>query len=316
MTIEESYFSSACNNQKKINLFTQKELNLEVFWEENKSEQFSPGEYYSPLLINNEGRLDDLPNYLDGSTHISILDSPILAPINDIFIQAYPKTTFKENQFEQITQSNENILYPKPIIHTCRKRRRRGNISFTEFQYIKNAKNISEGAAEYQPKRFPDDLYTPTWLRGKGNYREGLCSICNPLVWFKMKQSAYWYIHKLPNHRYHMNFFHGICASTGKSYPFPVKYQEFLIGEEEVSSSDVDSGGNDGDLYCNGSSDRITIKRSRLEGQCGRCNKWVNIGTRQLLHYSPNEKPNNPLSLHHLLWFKHCQKCYHKFQVI
>jgi hypothetical protein len=309
MTIEESHYPSIPNNRKQNALFGPKELNLEVFWDENQPEQFSPKEYYPSLLVNNEGSLDELPNYLDG-THISILDSPILGPINELFVQNCPKITFENNHFEQFTLPNANQLYPKPIINNCRRRRQRANISFTEFQYPKSPENVCEGVAEFQPKRFQDDLYTPSWLRGKGNYREGLCSICNPPVWFKMKQSAYWYFDKLLNNRYHMNFFHGICASTGKSYPFPAKYQEFLIGEEDIPSSDVDA-----DLCGNTLSERITIKRSRLEGQCGRCNKWVNIGTRQLLHYSPNEMPNNPLSVHHLLWFKHCQKCFHKFMV-
>ena len=106
-----------------------------------------------------------------------------------------------------------------------------------------------------------------------------------------------------------MNFFHGVSASTGKSYPFPAKYREYLLDEEEMSSSDVEVENND----CDSFPKKIKIKRTRLEGYCGKCNKWINIGTRKLLHYLPNEQPNNPLSLHHLLWFKHCQKCLHKF---
>lgn len=54
---------------------------------------------------------------------------------------------------------------------------------------------IKEGAGEamMQAKRFDGDLYTPIWTRGRGNDREGLCMLCEPPRWFKMKQSAYWY---------------------------------------------------------------------------------------------------------------------------
>jgi hypothetical protein len=47
--------------------------------------------------------------------------------------------------------------------------------------------------AEFQTKRFQGDLYTPVWIRGKGCSREGLCSLCTPPLWLRMKQSAYWF---------------------------------------------------------------------------------------------------------------------------
>ena len=52
--------------------------------------------------------------------------------------------------------------------------------------------NVWGESAEFQQRRFLGDLYTPSWIRGRGNSREGLCSLCNPPVWFRMKQSAYW----------------------------------------------------------------------------------------------------------------------------
>jgi hypothetical protein len=43
-----------------------------------------------------------------------------------------------------------------------------------------------------------DELYKPTWIRGKGKEREGRCDLCDPPVWFNLKQSTYWYSMRLP----------------------------------------------------------------------------------------------------------------------
>jgi Domain of unknown function (DUF4451) len=41
--------------------------------------------------------------------------------------------------------------------------------------------------------RFPGDLYIPFWTRGMGKAKEGLCRLCPPETWLKIKISAYWY---------------------------------------------------------------------------------------------------------------------------
>lgn len=63
-----------------------------------------------------------------------------------------------------------------------------------------------------QDLRFEGDLYTPRWVRGHGNKREGWCGICKPGRWLVLKNSAFWY---------DKSFTHGISAATGQSFHEP-----------------------------------------------------------------------------------------------
>lgn len=87
-----------------------------------------------------------------------------------------------------------------------------------------------------QEVRFEGDLYTPRWVRGHGNKREGWCGICKPGRWLVLKNSAYWY---------DKSFTHGISATTGS--PF----QEPLDSRRMDGNPDV------------------------WEGLCGGCNEWI-----------------------------------------
>jgi hypothetical protein len=95
---------------------------------------------------------------------------------------------------------------------------------------------------EIRNERFAEDMYTPRIVRGSGMTREGLCQICKPGVWLKIKQSAYWY---------HMNFIHGISANTGRPYEPPLATRE--------------------KQFC--AHNGAVIKQ--FEGRCGQCDKWV-----------------------------------------
>jgi Domain of unknown function (DUF4451) len=63
-----------------------------------------------------------------------------------------------------------------------------------------------------QDLRFEGDLYTPRWVRGHGNKREGWCGICKPGRWLVLKNSAFWY---------DKSFTHGISAATGQRFLEP-----------------------------------------------------------------------------------------------
>ena len=87
-----------------------------------------------------------------------------------------------------------------------------------------------------QESRFPGDLYTPRWVRGHGNKREGWCGLCRPGRWLVLKNSAFWY---------DKSFTHGVSAATGAAFQPP---QETRCTE---SNPDV------------------------WEGLCGSCGEWV-----------------------------------------
>ena len=87
-----------------------------------------------------------------------------------------------------------------------------------------------------QELRFEGDLYTPKWVRGHGNKREGWCGICKPGRWLVLKNSAFWY---------DKSFSHGVSAATGMSFEGPKKTRR-MSGNPDV-----------------------------WEGLCGSCGDWI-----------------------------------------
>ncbi|KND88009.1 Meiotic expression up-regulated protein 26 [Tolypocladium ophioglossoides CBS 100239] len=87
-----------------------------------------------------------------------------------------------------------------------------------------------------QDLRCEGDLYTPRWVRGHGNKREGWCGICKPGRWLVLKNSAFWY---------DKSFTHGISAATGSPFQEPLDTRR-MDGNPDV-----------------------------WEGLCGSCNDWI-----------------------------------------
>ena len=87
-----------------------------------------------------------------------------------------------------------------------------------------------------QELRFENDLYTPRWVRGHGNKREGWCGICKPGRWLVLKNSAFWY---------DKSFTHGVSAATGQAFDGP-KETRRMEGNADV-----------------------------WEGLCGGCGEWI-----------------------------------------
>ena len=133
----------------------------------------------------------------------------------------------------------------------------------------------SEQAVFGAKRRFEEDAYSPRAVRGKGAFKEGMCPICAHEVWFKIKQSAYWY---------HMNFTHGISAVTCKPYDLPVEYRRLKVTYPEDNGTPT----------------------MEVEGLCGACEQWIMIAVRT---WSARVEPFD--ALNHSSWFKHAQKCHH-----
>ena len=87
-----------------------------------------------------------------------------------------------------------------------------------------------------QDLRFTGDMYTPRWVRGHGNKREGWCGLCKPGRWLVLKNSAFWY---------DKSFTHGVSAATGVAFQGP-----------------QDTRRTEGNLDV-------------WEGLCGSCGEWI-----------------------------------------
>ncbi|KAF2668719.1 hypothetical protein BT63DRAFT_414688 [Microthyrium microscopicum] len=89
-----------------------------------------------------------------------------------------------------------------------------------------------------QELRWNGDLYTPRWVRGHGNKREGWCGLCKPGRWLVLKNSAYWY---------DKSFTHGVCAQTGQAFAAPDHVR------------------------------RVEGNVDAWEGLCGECGEWLSL---------------------------------------
>lgn len=112
--------------------------------------------------------------------------------------------------------------------------------SLTEDQIPPPLEDMNPSDPELMPHeqdlRFDGDLYTPRWVRGHGNKREGWCGICKPGRWLVLKNSAFWY---------DKSFTHGISAATGQRFVEPKSVRR-MEGNPDV-----------------------------WEGLCHSCNEWV-----------------------------------------
>jgi hypothetical protein len=117
-----------------------------------------------------------------------------------------------------------------------------------------------------QDLRFNGDLYTPRWVRGHGNKREGWCGLCKPGRWLVLKNSAFWY---------DKSFTHGVSAATGAAFQGP---QETRRTEGNLDVEAVASG-----------SPWSVVKRKGQHGS-GMLTRFVLIlhsSLRMLVHHSP-----------------------------
>ncbi|KAF6222842.1 hypothetical protein HO133_000893 [Letharia lupina] len=103
----------------------------------------------------------------------------------------------------------------------------------------------------HQSLRFPNDLYTPLYVRNHGIKREGWCGMCRPGRWLVLKNSAFWY---------DKSFIHGISAASGRRFEEPVEVRRTT---GKVNGQGEGKGVGQGDGW---------------EGLCGTCGVWTTLG--------------------------------------
>lgn len=182
--------------------------------------------------------------------------------------------------------NSESSVYEVPV-------KRRRSITFKAaklpvYTFHEDSHAKAEGKVTHKAPRWEGDLYTPRLQRGKGDSKEGYCSLCTPGIWLRIKQSSYWY---------HMNYHHGINASTGSSYDPPTDFQVERIpcsGEEGEGSSVL----------------------LRVNGVCGVCGTEVAISSKYLgeeemgVEEARLDELIDLQSLNLMSWYKHAQRCH------
>ena len=112
--------------------------------------------------------------------------------------------------------------------------------ALSEEQSVPSEEDMKPEDPDMEPSeqelRFEGDLYTPRFVRGHGNKREGYCGLCKPGRWLVLKNSAFWY---------DKSFTHGISAATGLPFDAP-KETRRMSGNPDV-----------------------------WEGLCGTCDEWI-----------------------------------------
>lgn len=112
--------------------------------------------------------------------------------------------------------------------------------ALSEEQSVPSEEDMKPDDPDMEPSeqelRFEGDLYTPRFVRGHGNKREGYCGLCKPGRWLVLKNSAFWY---------DKSFTHGISAATGLPFDAPMETRR-MSGNPDV-----------------------------WEGLCGTCDDWI-----------------------------------------
>ncbi|KAG6851978.1 hypothetical protein C0991_004437 [Blastosporella zonata] len=137
--------------------------------------------------------------------------------------------------------------------------------------------NPSLPGGTYNPPRSPLDLYTPRFTRGKGISKQGLCPICtesrarggaSKRLWLSMKFSAF---------NYHLQYYHGISASTGRPFSPPLAFRTTLRPNAAKH-------------------ERAAIQ----EAHCHKCKRWIPVEGVKDVEAKVKE----------LYWWKHAAICH------
>ncbi|KAJ7227261.1 hypothetical protein GGX14DRAFT_629086 [Mycena pura] len=133
---------------------------------------------------------------------------------------------------------------------------------------------------QYKAPRDAFDLYSPRFVKGKGADKVGLCPVCvesphrggeGKKVWLSLKFSAF--------KCYHMQYYHGISASTGRPLSPPIDFR--VVARPDPKK----------------------IERAEVQqGKCHKCLQWVIIQTIKNVEV----KARVP----ELFWWKHAVACH------
>lgn len=208
-------------------------------------------------------------------------------PSSDLSLESSPSSgsssVFESSPVRKHQVPIKRRFHPYSIVKKPRRR-------FVTAPPARDAGDAARATASSEPElpvvankvRWEGDMYTPQWIRGEREAKEGRCPVCPTEHWFRIKQSAYWY---------HLNYHHGVSANTGLPYPAPVDFKvQKITGLSETSL--------------------------RVSGLCASCREWTIIQTRYLEGADKYKTTGQGLEaliemdqINYMAWYRHCQRC-------
>ncbi|KAF8621709.1 hypothetical protein AX15_007570 [Amanita polypyramis BW_CC] len=137
---------------------------------------------------------------------------------------------------------------------------------------------VKHPGGNYNRPRSPFDLYTPRFVKGKGAEKVGLCPICIESHIRGGEGKALWLAMKFSALNYHMQYSHGISASSGLPFAPPVAFR--TVNRPNPGKKE---------------------KAMTRQGKCHRCLKWVPIEGIKDMETKVKE----------IYWWKHAASCHH-----
>lgn len=137
---------------------------------------------------------------------------------------------------------------------------------------------VKHPGGNYNPPRSPFDLYTPRFVKGKGAEKVGLCPICIESHSRGGESRALWLAMKFSALNYHMQYSHGISASTGLPFAPPIAFR--TVNRPNPGKKE---------------------KTTTRQGKCHKCLKWIPIEGIKDMETKVKE----------IYWWKHAASCHH-----
>jgi len=136
---------------------------------------------------------------------VASVEIPLWNPASVLEQHAVPKIPKRRKRYDQSQFFSVTEIVIKRATKLIRSNSQPGYATFDPGQ---------DETLMVRKTRREGDQYTPRAVRFEGFLKEGLCEHCDPPRWYKLKLSNYWY---------HLQFYHGICQSTGEPFASPTE---------------------------------------------------------------------------------------------
>lgn len=119
----------------------------------------------------------------------------------------------------------------------------------------------------------PLDLYTPRWVRGAGDNKEGMCTICYEQT---PSEARFWRT-KTSQYNYHLINQHGISPHTHRPFDPPIGFRDRIVKNASTGQ-----------------------RKIMIQAQCHACKKFIDMQSSRL----------GTVKVPEIYWWKHANVCH------